>query len=79
MYDYRKLSGRIVEILGTRYKFAEAERTLSLKMSGKRDWKQQDICKAIRLLQLTEDDIPLYFFKQKVQLNWAKRRGGKNE
>ena len=72
-FNYNKLSGKIVEVFGTRYKFAEAmgwsERTLSLKMSGKRDWKQQDICKAIRLLQLTEDDIPLYFFKQKVQLN----------
>ena len=83
MYDYRKLSGRIVEILGTRYKFAEAmgwsERTLSLKMSGKRDWKQQDIWKANRLLQLTEDDIPLYFFKQKVQLIEQKRRGSQNE
>lgn len=71
MYDYRKLSGRIVEIFGTRYKFAKAmnwsERTLSLKMSGYRDWKQPDICKAIKLLDLTDNDIPLYFFKQNVQ------------
>lgn len=73
MYDYSKLSGRIVEIFGTRYKFAKAmgwsERTLSLKMSGVRDWKQPDIFKAIKLLDLTAEDIPAYFFKQKVQRN----------
>lgn len=67
MYDYSKLSGRIVEIFGTRYKFAEAmnwsERTLSLKMNGRRSWRQSDICKAIRLLKLTVEDIPDYFFK----------------
>lgn len=71
MYDYSKLSGRIVEIFETRYKFAEAmnwsERTLSLKMNGQRSWRQSDICKAIRLLKLTVEDIPDYFFKQKVQ------------
>ena len=39
-FNYDKLSGKIVEVFGTRYKFAEAmkwsERTLSLKMSGER-------------------------------------------
>lgn len=73
MYDYSKLLGRIVEIYGTRYEFAKAmkwsERTLSLKMNGARDWKQSDIFKAIKLLKLSVEDIPDYFFKQKVQLN----------
>lgn len=70
-FNYDKLSGKIVEVFGTRYKFAEAmewsERTLSLKMSGERPWKQPDICKAINLLKLTEEDIPTYFFTPKVQ------------
>ena len=70
-FNYDKLSGRIVEVFGTRYKFAEAmgwsERTLSLKMGGDRSWKQPDICKAIKLLGLTEEDIPIYFFTPKVQ------------
>ena len=70
-FNYDKLSGKIVEVFGTRYKFAEAmgwsERTLSLKMSGERPWKQPDICKAIKLLKLSEEDIPLYFFTPKVQ------------
>jgi hypothetical protein len=70
-FNYNKLSGKIVEVFGTRYNFAKAmgwsERTLSLKMSGKRSWKQSDICKAINLLNLTEGDIPTFFFTPKVQ------------
>ncbi len=72
-FNYNKLSGRIVEVFGTRYKFAEAmnwsERTLSLKMNGRRAWRQADICKAIRLLGLTDEDIPSYFFTPEVQSN----------
>lgn len=78
-FDYSKLSGRIVEIFETRYKFAKAmgwsERTLSLKMNGCRTWKQPDICKAIHLLRLTEKDIPTYFFKPKVQNNELEKEG----
>lgn len=70
-FNYDKLSGKIVEVFGTRYKFAKAmdwsERTLSLKMSGERPWKQSDIFKAIYLLKLKEEDIPAYFFTPKVQ------------
>lgn len=72
-FNYDKLSGRIIEMFGTRYKFAEAmgwsERTLSLKMNCNRFWKQPDIYKAICLLKLTEEDIPAYFFTLKVQNN----------
>lgn len=70
-FNYDKLRGRIVEIFGTQYKFAKemgwSERTLSLKMNGSRSWKQPDICKAIKLLKLKEEDIPSYFFTPKVQ------------
>ena len=70
-FDYSKLKGRIVEKFDTQGRFAEAmdwsERTLSLKMQGKIPWKQSDICKAIELLELSEEDIPVYFFKPKVQ------------
>lgn len=72
-FNYDKLSGRIVEIFGTRYRFAKemgwSERTLSLKMQGDRAWKQTDICLAIKLLKLDESDIPAYFFTPKVQNN----------
>lgn len=72
-FNYDKLSGRIVEIFGTRYRFAKemgwSERTLSLKMQGDRAWKQTAICLAIKLLKLDESDIPAYFFTPKVQNN----------
>lgn len=65
-FDYSKLRGRIIEIFGSQVKFAAqmkwSERTLSLKLNGNRPWKQSDICKAIALLQLSESDIPIYFF-----------------
>lgn len=70
-FDYSRLRGKIVEIFGTQACFAVAmgwsERTLSLKMNGLRVWKQPDICKAIALLNLSDKDIPSYFFKTKVQ------------
>ncbi len=70
-FNYSKLKGRIIEIFGTQSNFAAemgwSERTLSLKLKGKRSWKQTDICKALQLLRLTEQDIPDYFFTLKVQ------------
>lgn len=70
-FNYDKLRGRIIEIFGTQYRFAKemgwSERTLSLKMNGSRPWKQPDICKAIKLLKLKEEDISSYFFTPKVQ------------
>lgn len=72
-FDYSKLRGRIIEIFGSQGAFAVAmdwsERTTSLKMSGKRAWKQPEICKAIKLLQLSEKDIQEFFFTIKVQNN----------
>ncbi|MEY8282897.1 DUF739 family protein [Lachnospiraceae bacterium 50-23] len=70
-FDYSKLCGRIREKFGTQAEFSRvmnmSERTLSLKLSGKRAWTQPDIGKAIKCLDLSESDIPVYFFKRKVQ------------
>ena len=70
-FNYDKLKGKIIEGFGTQYKFAEAmgwsERTLCLKLSSNRAWKQPDICKAIFLLNFDKEDIPAYFFERKVQ------------
>ena len=70
-FDYSKLRGKIIELFGTQACFAAAmrwsERTLSLKMNGVRAWKQPDICKAMTLLNLSDKDIPSFFFKPKVQ------------
>lgn len=65
-FDYRKLRGRIREKMGSEKLFSSAmgwsERTTSLKLNGKRPWKQGEIVKAIRLLELSADDIQSYFF-----------------
>lgn len=70
-FDYRKLKGRIVEIFGSQTVFARqmkwSERTLSLKLNGKVFWKQPEICRAIELLKLHEEEIPAYFFDEIVQ------------
>ena len=70
-FDYSKLRGRIVEKYGSQSSFAKAmdisERTLSLKMSGKRTWKQPEMCLAMELLGLSGNDIKDYFFTLKVQ------------
>lgn len=70
-YNYSKLLGRIVEKVGTQGMFAEAiglsERTVSLKLNGKIDWKQSEIADACRVLDIRDRDIPLYFFTIKVQ------------
>lgn len=70
-YDYNKLLGRITEKFGTQAKFAEAigmsERSLSLKLNGKVGFKQNEIAKACPLLNLSDTDIPGYFFTLKVQ------------
>lgn len=70
--DFSKLNGRIVEKFGTQYNFAIAlgvsERTLSLKLNDKVDWKASEIMRAVKLLELKEADIPLYFFKEKVKM-----------
>lgn len=70
-FDYSKLSGLIDEKFKTRGNFAFkmelSERTLSLKMTGKVQWKQEEICKACNLLEIDTKDIPIYFFTAKVQ------------
>jgi len=71
-YNYSKLRGRIVEKFQTQQKFARAigmsERSLSLKLNGKRGWRQPEIEKACAALNLTESDISNYFFALEVQV-----------
>lgn len=70
-YNYSKLNGRIVEKYKTQIRFAEAmdisERSLSLKLNCKVGWKQAEILKACKLLDISIDEIPSYFFDSQVQ------------
>lgn len=68
VYDYSKLSGKIVEKCGTRIIFAKrmglSERTVSLKLNNKIDFKQSEIQRAISILGIKKGDIQEYFFLQ---------------
>ena len=76
-YNYAKLLGRIVEKVGTQRNFAAlmelSERTISLKLNGKLSWKQSEIAKACKVLDIPSVEIPLYFFAVQVQ-NVEQRR-----
>ena len=68
--DYSKLLGRITEKFGTQAEFASAmgvsERSISLKLNNKVSWKDNEISKAVEILEVDPKDIPAYFFKYKV-------------
>lgn len=72
-FDYSKLRGRIVEKYGTQSTFSKAmkvsERTLSLKLNGKIFFSQDEIVLAAKLLDISAEEIQLYFFTQEVQFN----------
>lgn len=70
-YNYDKLIGRIVEKFRTQARFSRvmgmSERTLSLKLNNKIDFKQDEIIKACEVLGIEHTEIPTYFFTQNVQ------------
>lgn len=69
-YDYSKLLGKITEKCGTQLNFALAvglsERSVSSKLNRHVPWKDTEIVKAIEVLNISTNDIPKYFFAQKV-------------
>lgn len=70
-YNYSKLRGKIIEKFRTLGEFSKAmrwsERTNSLKLNGRVEWKQNEIIRAIRLLGIDPEDIDIYFFDVEVQ------------
>lgn len=75
MFDYSKLTGRIIEKYGSRRAFAAAygisENAMSQKLSNKMAITTDDIMawSAPELLDIPSDQIGVYFFKLKVQAN----------
>lgn len=69
-YDYSKLKGKITEVFGTRKQFASAmhmgEATLSLKLSNKSEWSQDDMEQAMDLLGIPRTSVGTYFFTHSV-------------
>lgn len=72
-YDYSKLRGRIVEKYGTVTAFSAAlgsnVNTVLSKLNGTTGWKMQDIESSLSLLDISRDEIGLYFFTPKGQTN----------
>ena len=81
--DYSKLLGRITEKFGTQAEFANAmgvsERSISLKLNNKVSWKDNEISKAVEILEVNPKDIPAYFFKYKVHETWTYKGANMNE
>lgn len=65
-YNYSKLSGRVVEKCRTRGSFAAkmgwSGPTCGRKMNGTTSWSQNEIEKAIGVLEIERAEIPDYFF-----------------
>lgn len=69
-FDFGKLRGRIVEKYGTQTAFVKAfgvsENTFSRKMNNKVRFNSDDIIRIIKMLDIPEQEINLYFFEEKV-------------
>ena len=69
-FDYSKLKGRIKEVLGTQEVYAEkiglSRTSLSLRLSGKLEFTQQEIRKSCDALEFEPSEILAYFFTIEV-------------
>ena len=72
-YDYSKLRGRIVEKYGTVTAFSKELganiNTVLAKLNGTTGWKMQEIEACLSLLDISRDEIGLYFFTPKDKAN----------
>ena len=69
-FDYGKLRERIRDKQATQTDRANAlnlsTKTISLKMSGKISWKQEEIFKLLQFLNIPNEQVSDYFFTLKV-------------
>lgn len=70
-FDYSKLRGRIREKFGTydavSRKLSYGQTTLSQKLNSKIFFSQRDILELAPVLEISDNEIPEYFFKEKVR------------
>lgn len=70
-YKTDKIRARIVEKFGSQKAFAEAaginETTLSKNLKNGIEWKGSNMMKAIKLLEIPNTEIDLYFFDPVVE------------
>lgn len=69
IWDYSKLRGRIKEIFGTEYAFADAmgknRSTMSQMLNNQSEWSRTDVDTACALLNIDFGEIKPYFFCRK--------------
>ena len=74
--NYDKLKGKIKEVLGTQGKLAEKmeldETTISNKLNNNTYFTQKEIIKISSILNIKFEEIPIYFFEEKVRENEQK-------
>lgn len=72
-YDYRKLRGRIKEVVGTEGEYAKkinrSHNYLTNVFRGDSYFTQKDITKGAAVLLIEESDIGSYFFAREVHAN----------
>lgn len=70
-YDYSKLLGRIKEKYGTRKNLVDkitiSLTSLNLRLNNQLEFTQQDIRELCEALDILEEEIPIYFFTEKVR------------
>lgn len=73
------LRGKIIERFGSLSKFATAmglsPATLSWRMTGRAEWKRDEIVKAIKLLGIHPTEIALYFFIEILDVSEGQSNG----
>lgn len=71
VFDYCELIKLMRYKYGTQDNFAKAlsigRVSLSQRLNNRLEFSQEEILKASKLLGISEKDIPVYFFKEKVQ------------
>lgn len=70
MFDHSKLCGLIKEKIGTQTRFGNmmgwSHTTTTAKLRGSTGMTQDEIAKAVKILEIPTNKIPLYFFTEKV-------------
>lgn len=70
-YNTERLKGRIIEKYGTRQAFCKAigmrPSTLSKALKDGRDWRGSTLVKAVRALDIKDNEIDYYFFTLRVE------------
>lgn len=70
-FDYSKLRGKIKEVFGTQDKFAAAlgigRVSLSQRLNNNLDFSSTEIFTSCKLLDISAETIPQYFFTPDVQ------------